>query len=621
MISVAMATFNGKKFLTEQVESILKQLGKEDELVVSDDGSTDGTVEILKKFKDERIKILNGPRKGIKKNFENAIRKCRGEIIFLADQDDVWKEGKVRKVLAAFGKDKVMCVVHDCEVFDSEGGKTIYPSFFEWRGSRAGKLKNIWKNSYIGCCMAFRAEMKKYILPIPDNIEMHDQWVGILSEEYGRSVFLRENLLKYRRHGENSSEMEHYPLPKMIENRVRLVKELRKRLKGGRSLGAEGERTMDERKSRGGERATDEQKGKKGEVARSDNGKTKILALYLPAFHQVKENDEWWGEGFTEWNNVKSGKKYFKGHTQPVHPLDGYYDLAKAEEVEKQLKMAKEYGVYGFICYHYWFGGGRKLLEKPVEIIRDKTKTDLKYCLCWANESWITTWHGNDPKDLILQEYPGRKDWEAHLEYLLTFFKDERYIKIDEKPVMFIYKANEIPDYEEMLAYFDERLRGEGFGGFYAVEYISSKNRELASEKSAGVVEFEPLYTTFFDISKLKLLKRVVAKKLRRIDFQDYDYLWDKIIRRKRTYLGKPIFRGGFVGWDNSPRKEKNSMIVRGGSAEAFEANLRSLVETKRPDANEFVVLNAWNEWSEGAFLEPSEEWGYDYLEALRRVA
>lgn len=228
-ISVAMATYNGEKFLREQVDSILEQLGPEDELVVSDDGSTDKTVEILEAYKDKRIKIFEGPKKGIKQNFGNAISKCSGKIIFLSDQDDIWMENKVAEVLEVFRKEGCQCVVHNCEVFDSGSGKIIYPSFFEWRGSRAGKLKNIWKNSYIGCCMAFRAEMRKYILPIPDDIEMHDQWIGLICEKHGKSCFLEEKLVKYRRHGGNSTEMRRYGLGKMLKHRMKFACVYRRR--------------------------------------------------------------------------------------------------------------------------------------------------------------------------------------------------------------------------------------------------------------------------------------------------------------------------------------------------------------------------------------------------------
>lgn len=226
MISVAMATYNGEKYIQEQLLSILPQIGKGDEIIISDDGSTDSTLEIIRKINDKRIKIIQGPKNGIKQNFANAIIKCNGDIIFLADQDDIWKSEKVRKVLDVFKKEKCQCVIHDCEVFNSDNGKIIYSSFFKWRGSKAGRLKNIWKNSYIGCCMAFTSDMKKNILPIPNDIEMHDQWIGLMCEKYGKSIFLPEILLSYRRHGENQTEMNRHGMRRMLRSRVIFCKRM-----------------------------------------------------------------------------------------------------------------------------------------------------------------------------------------------------------------------------------------------------------------------------------------------------------------------------------------------------------------------------------------------------------
>lgn len=222
-VSVAMATYNGEKYIQEQIESILSQLDKDDEIVVSDDGSKDKTLEIVRGFRDARIKIVDGPRKGVKQNYNNAILNCSGDHIFLSDQDDVWLPNKVETVLDVFRKNKCSCVVHDAEVFNSTSGKIIEPSFFAWRKSGSGILKNIWKNTYIGCCMAFSANMKKYILPIPDNINMHDQWIGIICEKYGKSIFVSEILLRYRRHGKNQSEMSRGSVVHMINNRASII--------------------------------------------------------------------------------------------------------------------------------------------------------------------------------------------------------------------------------------------------------------------------------------------------------------------------------------------------------------------------------------------------------------
>lgn len=222
-VSVAMITYNGEKYLREQLDSILTQLLEQDEVVVSDDGSTDGTRTILNEYqkKDNRIKVVEGPRAGIKKNVEHALKQCTGEVIFLSDQDDIWKANKVKRVLEVMEQEKSMLVIHDAEVFKEHPKQITVESFFAFRDAKAGVIKNIWKNSYIGCCMAFQRELLDKVIPIPDNIEMHDQWIGILNDFYfGKSVFLKEPLLYYRRHGENSSAMQHYGVGRMIRNRA-----------------------------------------------------------------------------------------------------------------------------------------------------------------------------------------------------------------------------------------------------------------------------------------------------------------------------------------------------------------------------------------------------------------
>ncbi len=227
-VSVAMISYNGAEYLRRQVESILEQLGDEDELVVSDDGSEDGTADILKEYQclDGRVRLVSGPGQGIKKNVEHVLEETRGRYIFLADQDDVWLPGKVERVLQAFETREAAVVIHDAKVFagTENAPQILMESFFAFRRAKAGVLKNIMKNSYIGCCMAFRRELLSVILPIPERIEMHDQWIGILGDYYaGKSFFLSEPLLLYRRHGDNNSAMAHYGILRMIRNRMVLA--------------------------------------------------------------------------------------------------------------------------------------------------------------------------------------------------------------------------------------------------------------------------------------------------------------------------------------------------------------------------------------------------------------
>lgn len=346
----------------------------------------------------------------------------------------------------------------------------------------------------------------------------------------------------------------------------------------------------------------------------------RIWALNLPQFYETSENNEWWGKGFTEWTNVKKAKPLYEGHYQPVEPLNGnYYDLSKVENIRWQADLARKYDVEAFVYFHYWYCG-RHLLEKPCEILLNNPDIDINYCFCWANHTWTRAWDGKNHEILVRQEYGDKNEWEEHINYLLPFFKDKRYEKIDNKPVLFIYKASDFKRNEERFNYWERRLIEEGFSGIYIVEYINTFNTGPALMCSQAVFEDEPNYVCRFDISIFNKAKRVLCKKMKITDYQNYDALWKLILKRKRTYDGKHIIQGAFPCWDNSPRKGKNSRVIKGSTPQKFEKYLNKLVNTKRNDSSDILVLNAWNEWGEGAILEPTEQYGYGYLEALKNA-
>lgn len=231
--SVAMATYNGAAYLEEQLDSVLSQLSEADELVVSDDGSTDGTRDILARFaaRDARIRLIDGPQKGAIANFEHAIAHTRGDVIFLCDQDDVWCAGKYRAVMAAFDDPEAVLVMHDAAVTDAAGA-VLEPSFFALRGTKVGFWKNLWKNSYIGCCMAFSSALKPIVLPFPDTIPMHDQWIGMKAERCGKVTLIKEPLLRYRRHESNVTASSRGSLGTMLRQRWGMLRALRQKRKG-----------------------------------------------------------------------------------------------------------------------------------------------------------------------------------------------------------------------------------------------------------------------------------------------------------------------------------------------------------------------------------------------------
>ncbi|MBS7008940.1 glycosyltransferase family 2 protein [Anaerostipes sp.] len=230
--SVVIAYYNGKEYIKEQADSILRQLGSEDELIISVDSDQDGSGDLLKELaeNDERVQVIKGPGLGVVKNFQNGLFRCTGDVVFLADQDDVWVPEKIEKVTACFEDPSVTVVVHNAQISD-ENLKSLNETTFQWRDSGPGFWKNIKKNSYIGCCMAFRRDMLKRLLPVPDSIWIHDQWIGLLAEQLGRAVFLDDILLLYRRHGGNVTELTHGSVISMMKKRYAMIIEVNRRIR------------------------------------------------------------------------------------------------------------------------------------------------------------------------------------------------------------------------------------------------------------------------------------------------------------------------------------------------------------------------------------------------------
>lgn len=228
-VSVAMVTYNGARYVKEQIESVLAGMGEQDELIISDDGSDDGTWAILKDYetKDQRISVIHGPGRGVKQNVSHVLSACSGSYIFLADQDDIWEPGKIGKITEVLEQKQCGLVVHDAVMVGEDGRKVLRDSFYSVKNSGPGVAKNIWRNTYMGCCMAFRRELLKAVLPIPDTIEMHDQWIGILNDMLGYGTcFVPDRLLYYRRHGSNTSSTEHYGIGRMLSNRIAFLRAL-----------------------------------------------------------------------------------------------------------------------------------------------------------------------------------------------------------------------------------------------------------------------------------------------------------------------------------------------------------------------------------------------------------
>jgi len=357
----------------------------------------------------------------------------------------------------------------------------------------------------------------------------------------------------------------------------------------------------------------------------------KLVAFYLPQFHRIPENDRWWGEGFTEWTNVRSARPLFKGHAQPRVPAGGwYYDLTDPDVRERQAHLAIAHGIDCFCYYHYWFRG-RRLLEKPFDQVLASGRPEIPFCLAWANEPWTRAWSGQGQDVLMPQEYGDEKDWAEHWAYLRRAFLDRRYLRVDSRPVFLVYRAGSIPRCGQMLGCWRTWARRDGVGELFLIDMMTVFRDGGAAGFDARL-EFEPMYTLRHDIGVWTRLWRNTRHRLRPMlataglrqpwlmDRYDYAAVWERIVNRQAAGDAQ-VIPGAFVDWDNTPRRGYRGTVMTGARPEIFERYLgRQLERTRRLYGSRLLFINAWNEWAEGAYLEPDELWGMRWIEAIRRV-
>lgn len=361
----------------------------------------------------------------------------------------------------------------------------------------------------------------------------------------------------------------------------------------------------------------------------------KIICFYLPQFHEIPENNEWWGEGYTDWEAAKNAKQYSRKQRQPRVPLDdNYYDLADetASALKWQAQLAKQYGIYGFCMYHYWFRG-RRLLDKPVEIFRNHKEIELHYSLCWDNNTFKRNWYAgkHEQEILIQQDYGDEEMWIRHFTDLLPDFQDERYIKIDNKPVFHIYQAEKIECLAQMRSCFDRLAREHGFDGIYLVAGdVGERKTAVSGDPIDAYYHYEPVHAYRMNLRRYYGMKSVlcggIKKRINRFFHTKFlPYVRDakgiyRCIMKDRNRSGKKTFYGMFVDYDDTPRRGEMGIVYANNSVRLFEKALRCQIRKSAEENNEFLYITAWNEWGESAYLEPDERNGYAYLECIRRV-
>lgn len=361
---------------------------------------------------------------------------------------------------------------------------------------------------------------------------------------------------------------------------------------------------------------------------------TKLIALYLPQFHCIPENDAFWGTGFTDWITVRNARPLYDGHIQPRVPLNNnYYDLANQDNVKWQAKLAQEHGIYGFGVYHYWFNNEKNLLTRPAEIMRDTADLGIKYFFVWDNCHWKRSWSnvsGNDwapisdqnmegPEVLVPYILGTEPDWETHYRYLSSHFHADNYERRNNRPVIGIIHYSR--GIEKMCHYWDELARADGFDGLFIIlkdDPIKPVPRYFYRYR------YEPHFSGWDSSIKRvgnRLLRTLFPWQKEGIRFYDYDKIWHKLIHHAESCQDNHVFFGAYVSYDDTPRRGMTrSRVIRNSSPDKFANYLSKLIRLSEIQGKDYVFLTAWNEWGEGAYMEPDELYGYRYLEAVKQL-
>jgi lipopolysaccharide biosynthesis protein len=344
----------------------------------------------------------------------------------------------------------------------------------------------------------------------------------------------------------------------------------------------------------------------------------RAIAFYLPQYHPIPENDEWWGKGFTEWTKVVEGKPLYHGHYQPQLPGSlGFYDLRLPEVREAQARLARQYGLHGFCYYHYWFAG-KRLLERPFNEVLLSGRPDFPFCLCWANENWTRRWDGQNQQVLIAQNYSADGD-RAMIRELIPAFKDPRYIRVNGRPLLLVYRALDLPSARASAALWREEAAAAGLPGLYLCRVESFDEAKVAADPAQigfdAASEFPPH----------GIRPAEPAAPVAGLDPAFSGLIYD-YAQTARDFAARPTppyrrFHGVMPSWDNTARVGRRAGIAAHADPEAYRSWLETVVNRTRRDKDgdeRLVFINAWNEWGEGCHLEPDRRYGMAWLEATR---
>lgn len=660
IISIIIPVYNTGKYLADCLDSVINQTFSQIEIICVNDGSTDNSADILKTYaaRDSRIKIMTQKNSGVISARNNGISRARGEYILCLDSDDKIDKQCLEKLYRTITHKKCAVVIPSVCLFGRAMGISDL-------GRPTAKNMCSRNRIYSTCGLYKKSFWEKYggyDKRFANGIEDYDFWMNFIQDKQ-KIIKIPDVLFFYNVKPENESRdeqtrgyhaelisllwakypiMRKYNTPRKLGNFIYHVSRRRKyfrvvyilkipvliiprtaalswakklvnQLIYPRLMVKMAKYMMNQQLSW---RDTFVPLSNRNYKPHADD--PKIIAYYLPQFYQFPQNDQWHGRGFTEWTNVTRATPQFIGHYQPHLPIDvGFYNLNDTKIMHRQVELAKQYGIYGFCYYYYWFHG-TKLMDKPIKNMLNDKSLDMPFCLFWANEDWTNTWgeaadHGTTKYDA--ETHPDEA--EQFLDDILPYWSDSRYIKIDGRPVLMIYKykRNMLPEFVKQLKFLcTKRGIPEPFIMMFSDNNPTWNPFDYAADAAAefNMVMGAPIPPRHPDT-------RVLNKSAILVKYDIEKWIENRKYMYKTDY---PLYRGCMTNFDNTARK-----IYRGAwhlpmTPELYYKWLRDIIEWTRDygERGKFVFVSAWNEWAEGMHLEPDQKYGYAYLHETRRA-
>jgi glycosyltransferase involved in cell wall biosynthesis len=616
-ISIITASYNYAHIIKKAINSVISQTYNNWELIIIDDGSTDNSLEVINEYtKNPKVKLYQhegGVNKGLKETVLLGLKHSTGDYVAFLEADD-WLEDNYleEKVMVLAQHPDLKFIFNDVALFSNQKDFD-----FSWYTSYLKSQKKIIRNSKMP------SDFSKYFTKhnfIPTFSCVFVEKDLLLSCNFDTP---KDPILDYWIFKQLASKTDFYYIDKKLTHWMMHKKSYINKIFSPNNDFAGFERAVvdvteffNSLYDNNPNINSDEYVKKSNRYFQRQEKDVKLIAFYLPQFHVIKENDEWWGKGFTEWNNVTKAQPQFLGHYQPQLPDElGFYDLSDQNVMNKQVEMAKKYGIYGF-CFHYYWFSGKRLLEKPIFDFLNNKDLNFNFMLCWANESWTRTWTHFEGETLINQQLE-EEDYLKFIQDIMPFFKDDRYIKIDNKPVFIVYRPKTFPKekLKAAIKIWRDYAKKQGFDDLHILNTKTDLFRDHPSSWDInGTVQFPPndMVKKYQNEEELKILNP---------NFNGKVFNLPKSIEETESSsnVDYMMYKCVFPSWDNTARKNDSGSIYYGSSPKLYKKWLFNSIKFTKENLDKkhhFVFVNAWNEWAEGCHLEPDKKYGFAYLEA-----